>query len=172
MLRSGALYEGKYLLGTSIARPLQAKIQVDIALKEGADAVSHGCTGKGNDQVRFELAYKALAPQLTVIAPWRMWNIRSREDAIDYAGAHGIDLGTHLEEEHLLARHERLAPEPRGRRPRGPLEPAAGAAVPAHEVARRMRPTRETEVTIDFEKGFPVSVNGKAMKPVRPAARR
>lgn len=93
MLRSGAIYEGKYLLGTSIARPLQAKAQVEIALKEGADAVSHGCTGKGNDQVRFELAYKALAPQLVVIAPWRMWNIRSREEAIDYAKTHGVPLG-------------------------------------------------------------------------------
>ncbi|MGA2481335.1 MAG: argininosuccinate synthase domain-containing protein, partial [Spirochaetia bacterium] len=93
MLRSGAIYEGKYLLGTSIARPLQAKAQVEVALKEGADAIAHGCTGKGNDQVRFELAYKALAPQLTVIAPWRLWNIRSREEAIDYAKTHGIDLG-------------------------------------------------------------------------------
>ncbi|MFW5789578.1 MAG: argininosuccinate synthase domain-containing protein, partial [Spirochaetota bacterium] len=77
MLRAGAIYEGKYLLGTSIARPLQAKHQVEVALEEGADAVAHGCTGKGNDQVRFELTYKALAPHLTVIAPWRIWDINS-----------------------------------------------------------------------------------------------
>ena len=93
MLRSGALYEGKYLLGTSIARPLQAKHQVQVALKENAQAVAHGCTGKGNDQVRFELTYKALAPHLKVIAPWREWEIRSREQAIDYAEKHNIPLG-------------------------------------------------------------------------------
>ncbi|MFN2312472.1 MAG: argininosuccinate synthase domain-containing protein, partial [Spirochaetia bacterium] len=83
MLRAGAVYETKYLLGTSIARPLQAKHQVEVALKEGADAVAHGCTGKGNDQVRFELTYKALAPHLEVIAPWRLWDIRSRSAAIE-----------------------------------------------------------------------------------------
>src|SRR6266699_3092595 len=85
LVKSGAMYEGKYLLGTSIARPLLAKRQVEVALEEGADAVAHGCTGKGNDQVRFELTYKALAPQLAVIAPWREWDIVSREDAIRYA---------------------------------------------------------------------------------------
>ena len=143
LLRSGAIYEGKYLLGTSIARPLQAKAQVEIALKEGADAVSHGCTGKGNDQVRFELAYKALAPQLTVIAPWRVWNIRSREEAIDYAQTPRYRPGQHLEEEHLLAGHECLAHEPRGRRPRRSVEQAAGAAVPAHEVAEGRARTRK-----------------------------
>ncbi|CAN5810765.1 hypothetical protein BH20CHL1_BH20CHL1_02960 [soil metagenome] len=84
-LRAGALYERKYLLGTSFARPVIAKHQVEIALQEGADALSHGCTGKGNDQVRFELTYQALAPQMAVIAPWREWNITSREDAIEYA---------------------------------------------------------------------------------------
>lgn len=90
MVKSGAVYEGKYLLGTSIARPLIAKRQVEIALAEGAEGVAHGCTGKGNDQVRFELTYKALAPQLKIIAPWRVWEIRSREDAIDYAAKHGV----------------------------------------------------------------------------------
>ena len=88
-LRADAIYEGRYLLGTSLARPLMAKAQVEIALEGGCDAVAHGCTGKGNDQVRFELAYKALAPQLAVIAPWREWTIRSREEAMDYAKAHG-----------------------------------------------------------------------------------
>ena len=89
-LRAGAVYERKYLLGTSMARPVIAKHQVEIALLEGADAVAHGCTGKGNDQVRFELTYQALAPHLTVIAPWRSWHIRSREDAIAYAAAHDV----------------------------------------------------------------------------------
>ena len=91
-LKSGAIYEQQYLLGTSMARPILAKRQVEIALKEGADTVAHGCTGKGNDQVRFELAYKALAPHLKVIAPWREWNIRSREDAIDFAYKHHIPI--------------------------------------------------------------------------------
>src|SRR5512142_1883790 len=90
MVRSGAVYEHKYLLGTSIARPLLAKKQVEVALATGCDALAHGCTGKGNDQVRFELAYQALAPELAVIAPWREWSIASREEAIDYAAARGI----------------------------------------------------------------------------------
>src|SRR5262252_5403716 len=89
-LRAGAVYEHKYLLGTSFARPVIARKQVEIALRTGCDALAHGCTGKGNDQVRFELTYKALAPQLKVIAPWREWLIKSREDAIDYAKAHNV----------------------------------------------------------------------------------
>src|ERR1700734_273096 len=89
-VRAGAIYEHKYLLGTSIARPVIAKHQVELALKEGAEAVAHGCTGKGNDQVRFEHAYQALAPDLKVIAPWREWTLKSREDCLDYAEAHGI----------------------------------------------------------------------------------
>ena len=92
LVRSGGVYEHKYLLGTSIARPLLAKKQVQVALASGCDALSHGCTGKGNDQVRFELTYKALAPHLPVIAPWREWNIVSREDAIEYARAHHIPI--------------------------------------------------------------------------------
>ena len=93
MLRAGALYEGKYLLGTAIARPVTAMYQVKYALQEGCDAVAHGCTGKGNDQVRFEMTYKALAPHLGIIAPWREWDITSREQAIDYAQARKIPLG-------------------------------------------------------------------------------
>src|ERR1700743_1931297 len=89
-VRAGAIYEHKYLLGTSIARPVIAKHQVEVALKEGAEAVAHGCTGKGNDQVRFEHAYQALAPDLKVIAPWREWTLKSREDCLDYPEAHGI----------------------------------------------------------------------------------
>ncbi|HSP34638.1 MAG TPA: argininosuccinate synthase domain-containing protein, partial [Thermoanaerobaculia bacterium] len=90
VLKAGAIYERDYLLGTSTARPLIARKQVEIALETGCDALAHGCTGKGNDQVRFELAYQALAPELQVIAPWREWSIISREDAIDYASEHGI----------------------------------------------------------------------------------
>src|ERR1700683_3085124 len=92
LVRAGGVYEHKYLLGTSIARPLLAKRQVEVALKTGCDALSHGCTGKGNDQVRFELTYKALAPELQVIAPWRHWNIVSREDAIEYAAKHNVPI--------------------------------------------------------------------------------
>jgi argininosuccinate synthase len=162
MLRSGAIYEGKYLLGTSIARPLQAKAQVEIALKEGADAVAHGCTGKGNDQVRFELAYKALAPQLTVIAPWRLWNIRSREEAIDYAKTHGIDLGS-ISKKNIYSRdmnawhmsHEGADLEDPWNRPQEPLFQLTKSLKDA--------PDKETEVTVDFEKGIPVGVNGKKL---------
>src|SRR3984885_1154200 len=89
-VKAGAVYEGKYLLGTSLARPVIAKAQVKVALEQGADALAHGCTGKGNDQVRFELTFKALAPHLQVIAPWREWSIKSREDALQYADSHGI----------------------------------------------------------------------------------
>ena len=92
LVRAGAVYEHKYLLGTSVARPLLAKRQVEVALATGCDALAHGCTGKGNDQVRFELTYKALAPQLKVIAPWREWDIVSREDAIDYAAKHDVPI--------------------------------------------------------------------------------
>lgn len=91
-IKAGAVYEGKYLLGTSHARPIIAKRLVEIAKKEGAVAICHGATGKGNDQVRFELAIKALAPEMKIIAPWRIWDIKSREDAMDYAEKHGIEL--------------------------------------------------------------------------------
>ena len=87
-MKAGAIYENKYLLGTSFARPVIAKRIVEIAKKEGADAICHGCTGKGNDQVRFELTIKAFAPEMTIIAPWRTWNIKSRDEEIDYAEAH------------------------------------------------------------------------------------
>src|SRR3972149_9149999 len=89
-LRANAVYEGQYLLGTALARPLIAKTQVEVGLAEGADAGAHGCTGKGNDQARFEMAYKALAPHLQIIAPWREWTLHSRDDEIEYAAAHGI----------------------------------------------------------------------------------
>jgi len=164
MLRSGAIYEGKYLLGTSIARPLQAKAQVEVAIKENADAVSHGCTGKGNDQVRFELAYKALAPQLTVIAPWRMWNIRSREEAIDYAKTHNVPLGS-ISKKNIYSRdmnawhisHEGGDLEDPWNRPQESMFQLTKSLKDA--------PDKETEVTVEFEKGIPVSVDGRKMSP-------
>lgn len=165
MLRAGAVYEGKYLLGTSIARPLQAKHQVDVALAEGADAVAHGCTGKGNDQVRFELTYKALAPHLHVIAPWRLWNIQSREQAIDYAKQHGIPIGN-INERNIYSRdwniwhmsHEGGELESTWNRP---LEEMYILTKSPQEA-----PDRETEITIDFEQGQPVGLDGKHLPPL------
>ena len=165
LLRSGAVYEGKYLLGTSIARPLQAKHQVAVALAEDADAVAHGCTGKGNDQVRFEMTYRALAPHLTVIAPWRQWEIRSREQAIDYAAAHGIDLAG-VSRRNIYSRdanlwhlsHEGGDLEDPAQRP--------GEALFQRSLAPRAAPDRETEVTLRFEAGLPVAVDGERLEPV------
>lgn len=164
VLRAGAVYEGKYLLGTSIARPLQAKHQVDVALREKADAVSHGCTGKGNDQVRFELTYKALAPHLKVIAPWRIWNINSREAAIEYAEKHNIPLGN-ISKKNIYSRdwnvwhmsHEGGDLEDPWNRPKEDLFLLSKSPKDA--------PDKEREVIIDFEKGIPVSVDGKNMSP-------
>src|ERR1700752_2968461 len=104
-VQAGAVYENKYLLGTSIARPVIAKHQVEVALKEGAEAVAHGCTGKGNDQVRFEHAYQALAPELKVIAPWREWTLQSREECLDYAEQHGIPVAQSREKIHSRDRN-------------------------------------------------------------------
>jgi argininosuccinate synthase len=165
MLRAGAVYEGKYLLGTSIARPLQAKHQVDVALKEDADAVAHGCTGKGNDQVRFELTYKALAPHLKVIAPWRMWDIRSREQAIEYAEKRNIHLGN-ISKKNIYSRdsnlwhtsHEGGDLEDPWNRPKEDLY--------LHAVSPKDAPDKEEVVTIEFEKGIPVGLDGKTMKPL------
>jgi argininosuccinate synthase len=165
MLRSGALYEGKYLMGTSIARPLQAKHQVKVALKEHADALAHGCTGKGNDQVRFELTYKALAPQLTVIAPWRLWEIRSREQAIDYAEKHHIPLGG-ISKKNIYSRdwniwhlsHEGAELEDPWTRPKDEMFKLTTSPQAA--------PDKETEVVVEFKEGIPIALNGKKGKPV------
>jgi argininosuccinate synthase len=165
LLRAGAQYEGKYLLGTSIARPLQAKCQVEVALKEGADAVAHGCTGKGNDQVRFELTYKALAPHLKVIAPWRIWDITSREQAIDYAQKHGIPIGN-ISKKNIYSRdaniwhisHEGGDIEDPANRPQEALFMLTKSPKDA--------PDAETSVTVDFVESIPVGLNGKKMKPV------
>ena len=163
MLRAGAVYNRKYLLGTSIARPLIAKKQVEVAKAVGADALAHGCTGKGNDQVRFELTYAAFAPELPVIAPWREWDIRSREDAIDYAKAHNIPVVATKEK--IYSRdanvwhlsHEGGALEDPNTEP--PKDLFVLTVDPADA------PDTPESVTILFEQGTPVAVNGKVLTP-------
>ena len=160
----GAKYED-YLLGTAFARPIIAKGLVEIAKKEGADAIAHGCTGKGNDQIRFELAIKRFAPEMTIIAPWREWNIKSRNEEIDYAEAHNVPLKVSRETSYSKDKnlwhlsHEGLdledpAAEPQYDKP-GFLEMGVSPA---------MAPDEPTYVTIDFEKGWPVALNGEKMK--------
>jgi argininosuccinate synthase len=163
-LRAGAVYEHKYLLGTSFARPVIAKKQVDIAIQTGCDALAHGCTGKGNDQVRFELTYKALAPELKVIAPWREWDIVSREDAIDYANERQIPITASREK---IYSHDRniwhLSHEG------GILEdPASEPEESMFEltVAPEKAPDDAQYIEIAFEKGTPVAVNGEQLDPV------
>jgi argininosuccinate synthase len=163
-LKAGAVYEHKYLLGTSLARPVIAKHQVEVALREGATAVAHGCTGKGNDQVRFELTYQALAPELKVIAPWREWDLKSREDCLDYAEAHGIQVAQSREKIHSRDRNLwHISHEG------GELEDAGNAPFDSTwqlTKSPREAPDREEQVEIGFEKGVPVSVNGMNMDPV------
>ena len=164
-VRAGAIYEHKYLLGTSIARPVIAKHQVEVALQEGAEAVAHGCTGKGNDQVRFEHAYQALAPDLKVIAPWREWTLKSREDCLDYAEAHGIPVAASREKIHSRDRNLwHISHEG------GELENAGNAPLPTTWVMTRSpqeAPDREEVVEIGFVEGRPVSVDGMALEPVQ-----
>ncbi len=161
-LKAGAVYEGEYLLGTAFARPIIAKRIVEIALAEGADAICHGCTGKGNDQVRFELAIKAYAPDMKIIAPWREWSIKSRDEEIDYAEAHNIPLKINRETNYSKDKnlwhlsHEGLdlenpANEPMYDKP-GFLEMS---------VSPEMAPDKPTYVKIGFEKGVPVTLNGE-----------
>src|SRR5438132_12396474 len=159
LVRSGGVYEHKYLLGTSIARPLLAQKQVEVALASGCDAVAHGCTGKGNDQVRFELTYKALAPQLQVIAPWREWNIVSREDAIEYAREHNVPISASTTRIYSRDRNIWHISHQGGE-----LEYPANAA-PEHiwmlTRSPREAPNTPAEVTIGFRNGAPVSLNGQ-----------
>ena len=160
-LRAGAVYEHKYLLGTSMARPVIAKRQAEVALECGADAVSHGCTGKGNDQVRFELAYKAIAPGLQIIAPWREWKIESREDAIAYARTHNIPV--EQTKANIYSRDRNiwhLSHEG------GVLEDPANAPEEAMWqwiTSPEKAPESGASVEIGFEGGTPVSVNGKKL---------
>ena len=161
LVRAGGIYEDKYLLGTSIARPLLAKKQVEVALRTGCDALSHGCTGKGNDQVRFELTYKALAPHLPVIAPWREWSITSREDALDYAARHNVPVSQSTRKIYSRDRNIwHISHEG------GALEDPANAA--PEEIwmltsSAKEAPDKPAEVTIGFEKGVPVSLDGQQM---------
>ena len=163
MLRAGAIYNRKYLLGTSIARPLIAKKQVEVAQKVGADALAHGCTGKGNDQVRFELTYAAFAPELEVIAPWREWDIRSREDAIDYAKAHNVPVVATKEKIYSrdanlwhLSHEGGVLEDPNAEPPKDLF---------VLTVDPEDAPDTPETVTILFEQGTPVAVNGKVLSP-------
>ncbi len=161
-LKAGAKYEGEYLLGTSFARPIIAKRITEIALKEGADAIAHGCTGKGNDQVRFELSIKAFAPQMPVIAPWRVWEFKSRDDEIDYAESHNIPLRISRETNYSKDKnlwhlsHEGLDLEDPANEPQYEKILEMG-------VTPEQAPDAPEYVTIDFEKGVPVAVNGEKL---------
>ncbi len=161
LVQSSAIYERRYLLGTSIARPLIATHQVKVAEAEGADAVAHGCTGKGNDQVRFELTYTALNPWLKVIAPWREWHIKSREDALAYAAAHNVPVTATLKSIYSRDRNLwHLSHEG------GPLEdPAREPEEDMFQltVAPEKAPDEPEYVEIEFEQGAPVSVNGEKL---------
>jgi len=163
-LRAGAIYGRKYLLGTSMGRPLIARRQVEIARQVGADALAHGCTGKGNDQVRFELTYAAFAPDLPIIAPWREWDIRSREDAIAYAESHGIPITATREKIYSRDRNIwHISHE-------GGILEQPSAAPPADlfmlTTAPESSPDEPEEVTIGFANGTPVSVNGAELDAV------
>jgi argininosuccinate synthase len=163
-LRAGAVYERKYLLGTSFARPVTAAHQVDVARIEGADAVAHGCTGKGNDQVRFELTYQALAPDLTVIAPWREWHIRGREDALEYAAKHNIPVSQ--SKQNIYSRDENIWHiSHEGGELEDPWNP------PNEDMFVNSNhpldaPDKPAEVVIGFEEGYPVSIDCAKLGPV------
>jgi argininosuccinate synthase len=163
-LKAGAVYEHKYLLGTSLARPVIAKHQVEVALREGATAVAHGCTGKGNDQVRFELTYQALAPELKVIAPWREWSLNSREDCLDYAEQHGIPVAASRQKIHSRDRNLwHISHEG------GELEDAANAPLDSTwqiTLSPHEAPDQEERVSIGFDRGVPVAVNGMTLDSV------
>ena len=163
-VQAGAVYEHKYLLGTSLARPVIAKHQVEVAHREGADAVAHGCTGKGNDQVRFEMAYQALGPELKVIAPWREWTLKSREDCLDYAEKRGIPVEASRQKIHSRDRNLwHISHEG------GELEDAGNAPLDSTWQWTRSpqaAPDREEQVKIGFQGGVPVSVNDMPLDPV------
>ena len=163
-LKMGAVYEQKYLLGTSFARPIIAEKLVEIAKKEGATAICHGATGKGNDQVRFELTIKSLAPHMKIIAPWRIWNIKSREEAIDYAMARGLDVPVSKKRPYSMDRnlwhlsHEGAELEDPWNEP--PKDLLLICKTPEEA------PDEAEYVEIEYEKGVPVKVNGEALGPV------
>lgn len=163
-LKAGAVYEKKYLLGTSFARPVIAKRIAEIALKENADAICHGCTGKGNDQVRFELTIKAFAPKMKIIAPWRIWDIKSRNQEIDYAIAHNVPLKVSRETSYSKDKnlwhlsHEGLDLEDPSNEPQYNKEGFLEMCVSPEQA-----PDKAEYITVDFEKGIPVAVNGNKM---------
>ena len=163
-MKAGAVYEGKYLLGTSFARPIIAKRIVEIALAEGADAICHGCTGKGNDQVRFELTIKAFAPNMKIIAPWRIWDLKSRDEEIDYAEAHNVPLNITRETNYSKDKnlwhlsHEGLDLEDPANEPNYDKILELG-------VTPEKAPDKPTYITLSFDKGNPVALDGKKMKP-------
>ena len=164
-VKAGAVYEKKYLLGTSFARPLIAKKLVEIAEKEGADAIAHGATGKGNDQVRFELSVKALAPQLAIIAPWREWELRSRDQEIDYAAAHNIPIPVSHEHDYSMDRnmwhlsHEGSDLEDPWNAPKDELFIVTNIPEKA--------PDKPEYVELEYVEGVPVSVNGEKLSPAK-----
>ena len=161
-IKAGAVYENQYLLGTSFARPIIAKRLVEIAKKEGADAIAHGCTGKGNDQVRFELAIKAYAPKMKIIAPWRTWELKSRDEEIDYAEAHNVPLNidrtTNYSKDKNLwhLSHEGLDLEDPANEPKYDEILEMG-------VTPEKAPDKPTYITLSFEKGIPVALDGEKM---------
>lgn len=162
-LKAGAVYEGKYLLGTSFARPLIAKKLVEIAKKENADAIAHGATGKGNDQVRFELTVKALAPNIKIIAPWREWNLKSRDDEIKYAKGHGVPIATEnktysMDRNIWHLSHEGSDLEDPANAPKNSMFLISKAPEDA--------PDKPEHISIDFVKGIPVAVNGEKLDAV------
>jgi argininosuccinate synthase len=165
MFRANAVYEGQYLLGTSIARPLIAKKQIEIAEKVGADAVSHGATGKGNDQVRFELGYYALKPDITIIAPWREWDLRSREQLIAFAEAHQIPIAKDKRGEAPFSVDANLLHASS----EGKVLEDPAQEVPDYVYSRTIDPEKApdqpTFITIDFEKGDAVAIDGKKLSP-------
>ena len=169
MLRANAVYEGDYLLGTSIARPLIAKKQIEIAQKEGADAVSHGATGKGNDQVRFELSYYALNPHIHVIAPWRDWELKSRSDCIDYAKKHQIPLTVTKDKPYSTDRNLLHISFEGGILEDPWAEPPEDMFVLSK--SPEQAPNQPTYVEIQYEKGDPVAVDGKPLSPANLLAR-
>ena len=164
-LKAHAIYEGKYLLGTSHARPCIAKRIVEIARQEGATAICHGCTGKGNDQVRFELTIKALAPEMKIIAPWRIWDIKSRDDEIDYATERGIDVPVTKENNYSMDRNIwHLSHE--GQDLEDPANEPDLDRILMLGVSPEKAPDKPTYIEIDFEKGIPVAIDGVKYGPV------
>jgi len=171
MFRANAVYEGQYLLGTSIARPLIAKAQIEVARQVGADAVSHGATGKGNDQVRFEVSYYALEPDIRVLAVWREWPFKGRADEVAYADRHGIPVAKDKRNEPPFSVDANLLhSSSEGNALEDPAEPAP-EFVHQRTLSPENAPDRATEIAVDFEKGDPVAIDGEALSPAALLAR-